>query len=237
MAFVGHAVVAGISLLAVITLLRMRANGPDLFLAGRLDSPVGYRNGTAVLFAFPVWPLIVLGATRGRSPGLRAGALAWAVLCLGLAFSTQSRGVALGLVCGGLVALSLGPDRVKRAWIALLVVGAVAAVSGPLLEPYDAFTGNANPADADAIRHAANALTGVTVLAFIGGFFLSLLDNGLRSGSLAPMRRIGGFGLALVAIVGVIGVLAKIGNPVSYAQDKWDEFSDVNGTTTLGATR
>jgi hypothetical protein len=237
LAFVGHAVVAGISLLAIITLLRMRAHGPDLFLAGRLDSPVGYRNGTAVLFAFPVWPLIVLAATRGRSPGLRAGALAWAVLCLGLAFSTQSRGVVLGLACGGLVALSLGPDRVKRAWIALVVIGFIAAVSGPLLEPYDAFTGSANPADPDAIRHAANALTGVTVLAFMAGFVLSLLDNGLRSASLAPMRRIGGFGLALVAVVGVIGALAKIGNPVSYAQDKWDEFSDVNGTTTLGATR
>src|SRR4051812_4950190 len=121
--FVGNALVAGISLLAVVTLLRIRANGPDLFLAGRLDSPVGYRNGTAALFAFPVWPLIVIGATRGRSPALRAGALAWAVLCLGLAFSTQSRGVALGLACGGLVALALGPDRLKRAWLAILVVG------------------------------------------------------------------------------------------------------------------
>ena len=40
LAFVGHALVAGIALLAVVTLLRMRANGPDLFLAGRLDSPV-----------------------------------------------------------------------------------------------------------------------------------------------------------------------------------------------------
>src|SRR4051794_19063532 len=43
LAFVGQAAVAGISVLAFVTLLRMRSNGPDLFLAGRLDSPVGYR--------------------------------------------------------------------------------------------------------------------------------------------------------------------------------------------------
>jgi hypothetical protein len=237
LAFVGHALVAGISLLAVVTLLRMRASGPDLFLAGRLDSPVGYRNGTAALFAFPVWPLIVIAATRGRSPGLRAGALAWAVLCLGLAFATQSRGVALGLACGGLVALSLGPDRVRRAWLALLVIGAVAAVSGPLLEPYDAFTATGNAADTTAIRHAADALTGITVLAFIIGFAIGLLDNGLRQAQLVPLQRAAGIGLALIAVVGVIGVLGAIGNPVSYLDRKVSEFKDLNPSGTLGATR
>lgn len=237
LAFVGHALVAGISLLAVITLLRMRANGPDLFLAGRLDSPIGYRNGTAALFAFPVWPLIVIAATRGRSPALRAGALAWAVLCLGLSFATQSRGVALGLVCGGLVALALGPDRVKRAWLALIVVGAVAAVSGPLLEPYDAFTQAGSAADPDAIRHTANALTGITVLVFLGGFAMALLDNGLRQPQLVPLQRAAGVGLALVAIVAVGGALAVVGNPVSYLDDKITEFKDINPSGTLGSTR
>src|SRR4051794_35351705 len=41
LAFVGQASVAGISLLAAVTLVRMRGHGSDLFLAGRLDSPVG----------------------------------------------------------------------------------------------------------------------------------------------------------------------------------------------------
>src|SRR4051794_28698317 len=58
LAIVGQATVVGITLLALVTLVRMRSHGPDLFLAGRLDSPVGYRNGTAALFAFPVWPLV-----------------------------------------------------------------------------------------------------------------------------------------------------------------------------------
>ena len=44
LAFVGHALVAGIALLAVLTLLRMRANGPDLFLAGRLAKRVLRRS-------------------------------------------------------------------------------------------------------------------------------------------------------------------------------------------------
>jgi hypothetical protein len=237
LALVGHALVAGISLLAIITLLRMRASGPELFLAGRLDSPVGYRNGTAALFAFPVWPLIVLAATHGRGPALRAGAMAWAVLCLGLSFSTQSRGVALGLVCGGLLALTLAPDRVRRAWLALIALGAVALVSGPLLEPYDAFTSSGTPADPDAIRHAANALTAITVGTFVAAFAFSLLDNGLRSPQLAPLRRIASWALGAVAVVGVIGALAAVGNPVDYIDEKWSEFRDLNASTTTGDTR
>jgi O-antigen ligase len=237
LALVGYAVVAGIAILALVTLLRMRANGPDLFLAGRLDSPVGYRNGTAALFAFPVWPLVVVAAVRGRRPPLRAAAFAAAVLCLGLAFVTQSRGVALGLVCGGAVALALGPDRVRRAWLALFALGVVAIVSGPLLEPYDAFTAGQGPANADAISHAASALTLATLGAFAGFFLASLLDNGLRAPQLERGRHLAAAGLAVVVLVGLIGGLAVVGNPVSYAKDKWDEFRDVNPSGPLGATR
>ena len=58
---------------------------------------------------------------------------------LGLAFLTQSRGVLLGFCCGAAVALALGPDRLRRAWLAILAVAAVAIASGRLLAPYDAF--------------------------------------------------------------------------------------------------
>lgn len=237
LALVGHATVAGISILALVTLLRMRSHGPDLFLAGRLDSPVGYRNGTAALFAFPVWPLIVTAAVRGRTPALRALNFSAAVLCLGLAFATQSRGVALGLFCGGVVALLLGPDRIRRAWIAVAVVVAVAIVSGQLLEPYDAFTAGKGPADPAAIDNSASALTLVTLAALVIAFMLALLDNGLRAPQLERLRHVAAAGLAVLAVVGVVGALAKVGNPVSYAGDKVDEFKELTPSGALGSTR
>jgi hypothetical protein len=237
LAFVGQLTVVGIALLALVTLIRMRSNGPHLFLAGRLDSPVGYRNGTAALFAFPVWPLIVTAAVRGSRPGARAAAFAAAVLCLGLAFATQSRGVALGLVCGGVIALALGPDRVRRAWIAIVVVGFVAVISGPLLEPYDAFIAGKGAANAAAIRHASSALTIATVLALVLGFLGALLDNGLRAPQLARLRSVATAGLVVVVVVGALGALVKVGNPVSYARDKVQEFKQLTPSGKLGSTR
>ncbi len=118
----GRGVVCGIALIALYTMGWMLVDGPAVFLAGRLNEPIGYRNATALLFCIAYWPLIVLAATRERGRGLRAVSLGLAVLMLGLAFLTQSRGVLLGLGCGGVVALALGPDRVRRVWLALLSI-------------------------------------------------------------------------------------------------------------------
>src|SRR4051794_24149954 len=93
LAMAGAGVVGGIAVIALITLIKMLTEGGEQFLAGRLDSPVGYRNATACLFSLAFWPLIALAAERGRGRVLRACGFALAVLCLGLAFLTQSRGM------------------------------------------------------------------------------------------------------------------------------------------------
>ena len=43
-------VIIGIALIGLYTLVRMFADGPSIFLAGRLNGPVEYRNATALLF-------------------------------------------------------------------------------------------------------------------------------------------------------------------------------------------
>ena len=102
---VGWGSLAGVAALGVATLIASVGDGSDMFLAGRLDGPVNYRNATALLFAIGFWPLICFGAARGGYRGLRAAALSAATLELGLAFLTQSRGVLLGLTLGALVAM------------------------------------------------------------------------------------------------------------------------------------
>jgi len=233
----GVGLVAGISALALLTLVRMLAGEDGLFLAGRLDAPVGYRNATALLFALGFWPLLALAA-RGERRAFRAACFSLAVLCLALAFLTQSRGIVIGLGVGGVVALALGPERVRRAWLAVLAVALLAVFSGGLLTPYHAFDGGQGIVEDGDISRAAWTTLLLMVVAFAVGLALALVDNGLRTGS-EGMRfaRLGArAGLGLIVVVGVIGALAAVGNPVSQARDKWDEFT-ANETVATGSTR
>src|SRR3954453_9468186 len=120
---VGALLVAGLAAIAGITLVELLVHPEQLFLAGRLDDPVGYRNATACLFALAFWPLVSASARHSFAAALRALAFGGAALVLGLAFITQARGVILGLGIGGVVAIGLGPDRLRRAWAALVLAG------------------------------------------------------------------------------------------------------------------
>ena len=235
--WVGQGIFFGVGAVAVITLIALIANGADLFGGGRLEDPLGYRNATATLFAFGFWPLIGLASERGRNTPLRSISFSVAVLSLGLAFITQSRGVVIGLVCGAVVTLVIGPDRLRRTLFALAAAAGVAIFSAPLLDPYRAFQDGQAVTDS-VVHNASTALLVLTVAALLFGLFAALLDNGLRGSAAGDTaRRVVPYGLAALAAVAVIAALVKIGNPVSYASDKWDEFRDVNGSASTSSTR
>ena len=229
MNMIGAGLIGGVVLLAVVTLLRMHAEGTELFVAGRLDSPAGYRNATAALFALAFWPLIGLAVTRGRNPSLRAAAVASAVLCLGLAFITQSRGVIVALAAGGVVALVLGTERIRRAFLGALALAGVLVLSGPLLVAYRTFEDGPGPVTSSDIASATNALTFLVVDAFIVGLVLALLDGGLRASvdNLARARRIAVVGLAIGAVGLFAGAILAAGNPIDFAREKLGEFQAV----------
>lgn len=235
------ALVAGLAVIVVATYAAMLIDGTDLFLAGRLDDPVGYRNGTAALFALSFWPLVCVACVRQNNALLRAAAMALAVLALGLAFLTQSRGVMLGFVAGGAVAIALGPDRVRRVWFALLAAAALAAVAERLLTPYDAFIAR-RVATADDIAQASSALGIVAVVAFFVVLVLALLDGGLRvsTGVMQLVRRLAIGGLVALAVAGGAAAYIAVGNPITYVGDKIDEFGRseqrADRQTRLGAT-
>ncbi|HET9121298.1 MAG TPA: O-antigen ligase family protein [Solirubrobacterales bacterium] len=235
--WVGQSIFFGIGAVAVVTLIAVIANGADLFSGGRLEDPLGYRNATATLFAFGFWPLIGLASERGRNTPLRGLSFSIAVLCLGLAFITQSRGVALGLVFGAAATFAIGPDRLRRILFALAAFAGVAIFSGSLLDPYHAFQ-NSQPVTDSVVHNASTALLVLSLVAFLFGLFAALLDNGLRGSDTGDaLRRVVPYVLAALAVLVVIGGLVKIGNPVSYASDKWDEFRDVNGSANASSTR
>jgi O-antigen ligase len=162
-----------------------------------------------------------------------------ATLCLGLAFLTQSRGIVIGLIAGGAVALALGPDRLRRAWIAVLTVGAVALASPWLLRPYHAFQQGNGYVGPHSITVAAWALAIMTAVAFAVGMLIALFDNGLRAHAdqMRHVRRAARIGLAVGAVGVVVVALVAMGNPITYAQHKWDQFRSLNASTTTGSTR
>ena len=233
LAAAGWALIAGIGAVAVYELIRLIVDGSPVFLAGRLNGPVNYRNATALLFAMPVWPGVVAAAARSYRRGLRAAGLAMATLCLGLAFLTQSRGIVIGLVAGGVIALSLGPDRIRRAWTAVLVLGAVAAASPWLLRPFHAYAGGHGIVTAHEIAVAGEALALTTVAAFAVGLAIALFDNGLRANSPEMRHLRSGARVVLGAgvVIAVVAVLVAIGNPSTYLTRKWDQFRSLQSTT------
>jgi O-antigen ligase len=233
----GDLLVAGVVAIAVVTVLRLLLEGADLLVAGRLNPPIGYRNGTAALFAFAAWPLLGIAARRGVQSGIRAAALAATVLVLGLAFLAQSRGVVLGLAAGGLISILIGPDRIRRSWLAIAALAAIAAISGPLLAPFDAFDGGAGQAmDAD-VRGATLALLLLSASAFLAGLLLFVLDNGLRADLQARvrLRQLATAGLAVLALLAGGVAIGRVGDPVSYADGKLNEFTSLEADTTGAA--
>jgi hypothetical protein len=232
-------VVGGIALIALYTLAKMLFDGPAIFLAGRLNGPVEYRNATALLFCLAYWPLIVTAATRGRGRGLRALCLGLAELMLGLAFLTQSRGVLIGLGCGALVVLILGPDQVRRAWLALLSVLLLAGAAPLLLKPYHAFAGGAGLVSGADIQVAAWALVALVLVASAVGFLLAVFDAGLRvaSPAMGRVRTAARTVLAVAVFAGLAGGFAAVhGDPLGELAGKWRQFKSLQ-TSSSETTR
>lgn len=233
----GALVVGGLAAVAGVTVVELISDPEPLFLAGRLDAPVGYRNATACLFALAFWPLVSAGARHSLGAGVRAAAVAGAALVLGLAFLTQARGVLLGLLLGGVVAIGLGPDRLRRACVAVVVTGGLALASDRLLTPFRAFSDRGD-ATASDIETAVNALLLLVVGALLVGLVGALLDGGLRLGGGARdnLRRATAATLVAATVATAVAAVIVVGNPVSFASDRFDEFRSLE-TAAPGETR
>lgn len=231
----GAGLVLGVLATGLVSEVRLLAGDTGAFLAGRLDDPIGYRNGTAALFSFAAWPLVGFAARRSHAAGFRAAALSGTVLVVGLAFLTQSRGMLIGLACGGAVSLAVGPDRLRRCWLALAVAAAIALGANPLLEAYHGSGSGTGAAAAGDIRQAGMALALLCAGSFLLGLFAFVFDNGLRSPAIAHnVRSAAAAGLIVIATALAVGALVKAGNPVSYAEEKWDEFAATESSSARG---
>ena len=229
LAIVG-AVIAAAALWTAVTLLR---GDPGAFLDHRLDTPIGYINGTAGLFLIGLWPLVSL-AERGARPLLAGAALAIAVLEANLLVLTQSRAIVPAVLVSACALLALYPGRAARVWTLLAIAAGTVAASHWTFAIYaDRVPGQPRAVPDELARHAAFA----ALLAAVGAGIIWGGVTALRRGRSSPrLRRLATAG-AVVAVVGVTGAaLVVAGNPVDRAQDEWRAFTALNEPE-AGATR
>src|SRR4051794_8245796 len=161
--------VVGVAVLALVELLRAAnaADPGDFFFEGRFSSPATYQNANVALWTMALWPAVILASRRGLHASARAALAAAAVVLAAAALLGQSRGWLFAVPVTAVVVLAITPQRVRLVLTGLLVVGAVAAISGPLLDVYDASDGPGfGAAVADAVR--AIVLAAAAVAAIVG---------------------------------------------------------------------
>ena len=239
------AVVVGVlGALALATELRIRygAHPADLFVYGRLDSPVTYPNADAAFFLVGFWPAVGLAARRAWPVLTRAAALVAATALLAGWLLAQSKGGGIALAVSAIVFFAVGGARLRALVPTVVAAGLVGAAFRPLTAPY-----RASEADlVGSIRHAGAVALVLVAVAAVAGIVYALLDRRIAVGP-RTHRLLGA--LALVALVaglgaGAAGFAVSVDRPGHWVAEKWRSFKTLpphqQGTThlfTLGSNR
>jgi UDP-GlcNAc:undecaprenyl-phosphate GlcNAc-1-phosphate transferase len=139
------------------TVLRMLgSDSSNLFVAGRLDWPLGYVNGQASFYLLALWPCVALAEQR-RWPALSGLGLGAASLLTSLLVLSQSRGIAIAALASTILVLALIPGRLRRAWALVVLAAGIALALPELLDVYEQGRGS-GALDAAASQAATAAL-------------------------------------------------------------------------------
>lgn len=145
---------AGVLAVAVSVVVRLASgDAGSLFVASRLNGPLGYFNAEGAFFILGFWPLVAV-AVGARSRVAGAAAAGASAMLVDLVVLTQSRGALAALVLSAAVLGTIHRQRIPLAWT-LLAVGAGVAVAVPALADV---TGVADAPSGGPERSAALAI-------------------------------------------------------------------------------
>lgn len=231
----------GIGAIAVVTLARLgdAAQVPGMFSGARLDTPVGYVNGSAALLLTGAVLSIALAARRELPVLLRGLLLALAAAGLQASVLCESRGWLFALPIVLLLTVALVPGRVRLVLWALPSFAGAALALGALLDVFK--RADAAPTLAATQRalvaaseHAANVALGVCATVLAVGLLLALLDR--RVTVPRPVARGAnrvGAGLAIVGVLAAVavGLTLTHGRPDRKIADYWNRSSAYQAIT------
>jgi hypothetical protein len=237
-ALIGFGLVGGgLTVIAVYVLVggAIDSDPSNLLQEGRLGEPAGYVNASAGLWLIGMWPLLALALNRGLPLAVRALSIGAATLLLQAAFLSQSRGGAIALAVAAVVYVALSPRRWPALLALALPVAATAITFDTLAGVRDAATVAALAPAFDSAVEAILIATAIATAVAAG-----VLAAGRRTQSWAGERpqlsRNGDIALLAIAGLMVVGGLVAIGNPVDWADGRWQDFkssgySDVNSSS------
>jgi len=200
-------------------------NGSGLFLAGRLNDPLGYVNGNAAVFLMALWPLVAV-AERVRQPLLAAPAAGLAAMLACLVILTQSRGAVLGAALGIIVLVALVPGRQPRIWLLLAIAAVIAVLGQPVLDLYGTVSNNESVAQS-TVRSAGLAIVLVGLVATVVWGAAAAIAHWLASDRpdvADRFRRLGIVVLLAGALVVLVAGVAFSGRIADKVSDQYDSF-------------
>jgi hypothetical protein len=206
-------------------------------IANRFAKPTGYYNADAALFTIAMFPAFFL-ATRRETPWpLRGVMLASAGVLFELALLPQSRGWLIAAPVA-LLAYLLFVPRPSRSLILMAPLAIVMALAAPQM--LDVYNAGANPAQLGSALHSARdaMVVSAAVLLVLGmavGFADARVDLPDRIATVGNAVILGAAGL--VALAGAVIAISVIGNPVSWAGDRWDEIKSGNAENSFHGSR
>lgn len=223
--WLGGSALAGVTIVAAYLEIRLLiGHGEALFTAGRLLEPVGYANGQAALLLMGFW-FAFAAAERAGSAYVSAGAAALCSLQLGLTILTQTRAAIPAAVLSVLVLMVIAPGRTRRGW--LLVVSAL----GPLvavrsaLHVYDA--PKLLPPPDSVTQPAGRAILFGALLTGIVWLIAELGRAAIAKRSTAHASRAASGALVALTVLGVVGALIAVGDPVARVDQAWADFTSL----------
>jgi hypothetical protein len=205
--------------------------GGGAFLQGRLQSPMGYINGTAGLMVMGIWPWLGL-AERTRSRWLRSSAISAAALIAATAVLTQSRAIVLATIVTVVLVLIAAPGRTRRGVHLMIVAAASAATAHWTLRVYSS-SGRAQllTPSAGAIRQAGLALIGAALVgAALSSAASWVAGRVARDRRPAVARRVG----QAMLVVSVALVVAGVITGHQRITTQWHDFTALQGERSAG---
>jgi O-antigen ligase len=197
--------------------------GTEAFLQHRLDSPIGYINGTAGLLVMGIWPWLALAETAARRVW-RAAAFGAAALIAGTFILTESRAVIPATVLSTVLVLACAPGRTRRAVNLLVLAACVAPTLHWTLAVYT--TGNLSDAPTQGlVRGAGIAILLAGILAAGCSLALAWVSERVPAGRRGPLAH--RLGVAML----VITVLAIAGGGIAerhYISRQWHNFTSLH---------
>lgn len=219
--------IAGIGLATVLTTAGSAAPEAS-FIGGRLLEPTGYQNGSAALYLIALWPALYLSCCRWVPWPVRGLMLGSAGLLVELALLPQSRGAMIALPIALVAYLVLVPGRVRS----LLAIGAVAAVVALSLDPLlDVYRDPPSGSDVASLERAIDAMVFSAILLVAVGSVAAILDGRIELSQRATwlVSRAVGVAAAIAVVAGAVVFERELGDPVSWAEERWEDFKGGSG--------